>query len=43
MPINVIGNSSHSHDSGNKNETSLFVKKTLSENKLYRKQHRRRH
>ena len=27
MPINVFGNSSSSHDSGNKIDTSLFVKK----------------
>ena len=30
MPINVFG-SSNSHDKGNKNDTSLFVQKTLSE------------
>ena len=27
MPINVIGNSSSSHDNGNKIDTSLFVQK----------------
>ena len=27
MPINVFGNSSSSHDSGNKGDTSSFVQK----------------
>ena len=28
MPINVFGNSSSSHDKGNKIDTSFFVQKT---------------
>ena len=43
MPINVFGDSSSSHDNDSKIDTSLFVKKTLFENKLHRRQFRRRY
>ena len=32
MPINVFGNSSSSHDSGNKIDTTLFVQKPYLRN-----------
>ena len=35
MPINVFGNSSNNSDI--KIDTSLFVKKTILKNKVYRK------